>query len=68
MLADTYGIGGRVVFKYLNAYGCLRWVWVGGLELSKRLRMLTVGVGVYLGKSVAYVIRGWPVNKLYMNL
>ena len=45
MLADTYGIGGRVVFKYLNAYGCLRWVWVGGLELSKRLRMLTVGVG-----------------------
>ena len=63
MLTDAYGVGGWVGLKYLNAYGCLRWVWVGGSELSKCLRMLTGGgMWVGLGKSVAYVICEWSLS------
>ena len=28
MLTDAYGVGGWVGLKNINAYGCLRWIWV----------------------------------------
>ena len=31
--------------KYQNAYGCLRWGWVGGSEVSKCSRVLALVVG-----------------------
>ena len=45
LLTDTYGDRGWVGIKLINAYGCLRYTWVGGLNKLKCLRMLTGGVG-----------------------
>ena len=42
MLTDAYGVVGWVGLKYQNAYGCLRWVWVGG---SKNIKMPTDAYG-----------------------
>ena len=32
MLTDAYGVGGWVGVRNINAYGCLRWIWVMGWE------------------------------------
>ena len=48
MLTDAYGLGGWVGLKYQDAYGCIRCVWVGGSQISKCLRMVTV-VNVVMG-------------------
>ena len=34
LLTDAYGGYGWVGLKYINAYGCLWWVWVGRLGIS----------------------------------
>ena len=55
MLTNAYSVGGRVGLKLKNAYGCLRYVWVGGLE--------NFGVEwVGLTKTFAYVICEWPLG------
>ena len=52
MLTDSYGVGGLAGLKNINAYGCLRWIWVVGRKYPYALTMVEYNVfGLTLTKD-----------------
>ena len=41
-VTDAYGVGGLVCIKNINAYGCLRWIWVA--DWTEAFTMVEDGV------------------------